>query len=683
MSNLQSSRHNSAHSAGVSMDSGGTTLSPTTTVGPTPFTGEGLVHTVSASDQDRKPQTSYLYPLSKSKTHQGSGTYEGQAGNARTVPTYKTVHLDNVIDEFKPLDPKTVLQMEKKPHLAKNNSSVPFRTTANYKRRVSFDTVNLQIADNDDYYGDDDYDDVGLQQGRDRWSRREQLLSSGGWGPISGSEPSPGSSYLASRGRSPHRDISPHQGLRANSSERSLSPGNPFMKRMGSVSPIRNISIAGALTSRQYPTSPIITHDACTLTKKHKDFDKLYLHQLGSKRPLLPDRNIMCYISGRKHTWVALDWCCNQLLEDGDSMVVTASINPSSRSLFARRLSSSSNQSRDASEEYIRNSPEYAKVVTENIMKYIMAILDPNKVLKITIELAVGGTKDVLKDMYSLYLPSLVVVAAKPTKAASTRSWVTSRVTDRLVKNFHVPVVIVPSLNMDLFEAKLFAVLNKRMDELHQNYDDPNFVAELENVGSYKLSDHESAIAAQKEMEEQNTDSPAGELKRLQRLTNLKIYQELSDILKRPDDKDKYKDWLKVVSAAAYNYGVNLAESAKSGGESAKLVRTLTGAPDPTYGRARSMLLDTDPSPTPKSPQGGKIPAIQINSSGGYSGPRQQTSLKFDISHPKYYSQDNGMSWKMDPLRPTVSTPPLHPQKSSDSGEKEKRGFFRSLFKRK
>ncbi|KAG7878052.1 hypothetical protein KL925_004634 [Ogataea polymorpha] len=683
MSNLQSSRHNSAHSAGVSMDSSGPTLSPTTTVGPTPYTGNALMHTVSASDQDRKPHTSYLYPLSKSKTHQGSGTYEGQADNTKTVPAYKTVHLDNVIDEFKPLDPKTVLHMEKKPHLAKNNSSVPFRTTANYKRRVSFDTVNLQIADDDDSYGDDDCDDVGLMQGRDRWSRREQLLSSGGWGPFSGSEPSPGSSYLASRGRSPHRDISPHQSLRANSSERSLSPGNPFMKRMGSVSPIRNISIAGAMTSRQYPTSPIITHDACTLTKKHKDFDKLYSRQLGSRRPLLPDRNIMCYISGRKHTWVALDWCCNRLLEDGDSMVVTAAINPSSRSLFVRRLSSSSNQSREASEEYIRNSPEYAKVVTENIMKYIMAILNPNKILKITIELAVGGTKDVLKDMYSLYLPSLVVVAAKPTKAASTRSWVTSRVTDRLVKNFHVPVVIVPSLNMDLFEEKLFTVLNKRMDELHHNYDDPNFVAELEDVGSYKLSDHESAIASQKETEESNTDSPAGELKRLQHLTSMRIYQELSDILKRSDDENKYKDWLKVISAAAYNYGVNLAESAKSGGESAQLVRTLTGAPDPMYGRSRSMLLDIDTSPQPKSPQEGKIPAIHIHSSGDNSGPRQQTSLKFDISHPKYYSQDSSTSLKLDPLRPTVSTPQLRPQKSSDSSEKEKKGFFRSLFRRK
>ncbi|KAG7692934.1 hypothetical protein KL933_004084 [Ogataea haglerorum] len=683
MSHLQSSRHNSARSAGLSMGSSGTTLSPTTTVGPTPYSGDVLMHTISAGDEDRKPEASHLYPLSRSKTHQGSGTYEDQADTTRTVPAYKTVHLDNVIDEFKPLGAKTVLHMEKKPQLAKNNSSVPLRTTANYKRRVSFDTVNIQVADNDDYFGDDDSDDVGLVQGRDRWSRREQLLNSSGWDGFKSNEPSAGSSYLASRGRSPHRDSSPHQGMRANSCERSLSPSHPFDRRMGSVSPIRNISIAGALTSRQYPTSPIITHDACTLTKKHKDFDKLYLRQLGSKRPLLPDRSIMCYISGRKHTWVALDWCCNRLLEDGDSMVVTAAINPRSRSLFARRLSCSSNQSRVASEEYIRNSPEYAKVVTENIMKYIMAILNPNKVLKITIELAVGGTKDVLKDMYSLYQPSLVVVAAKPTKAASTRSWVTSRVTDRLVKNFHVPVVIVPSLNMDLFEKKLFAVLNKRMDELHHNYDDPNFVADLDDVGSYKLSDQESAITAQKEMKEQNTDSPAGELRRLQRLTNMKIYHELSDILKRPDDENKYKDWLKVVSAAAYHYGVNLAESAKNGGESAKLVRTLTGAPDPTYGRARSMLLDTDPVTTPKSPQGPKIPAIQIDSSGDYSRPRHQTSLKFDISHPKYYSQDSSGSLKMDPLRPTVSTPQLQPQKSSDSGEKEKKGFFRSLFRKK
>ncbi|KAH3666873.1 hypothetical protein OGAPHI_003322 [Ogataea philodendri] len=678
---------NSAQSAGLITESTGDSLSPSSTVEPAPFTGEGLAHTISDTNRLTRVQSPYTYPLSKAKTHQASGFYDHPKADNKPLPAYKTVHLDHVLSEFRPVEPRSIFDGEKKPVLIRSRSVVPARAAANYERRVSFDTVNLQVADEGQESSDDEFEyEMGMSFDRDRMNRRENLLNTGGWGPSAGQRSSsPGGNFAATRGRSPSREQSPGRNNQFNQMDRSMSPAATHYGRIGSVSPIRNLKISG-VSSRRYPTTPIITHDACTLTKKHKDYDRLYSKHSG-KRAALPDRNIMCYISGRKHTWVALDWCCNRLLEDGDTMVVTASINPNSKSLFARRLSSGSVYSKDVnwSESTIRNSPEYAKVVTENIMKYIMAILNPNKVLKITIELAVGGTKDVLKDMYSLYLPYLVVVAAKPTKAASTRSWVTSRVTDRLVKNFHVPVVIVPSLNMDLFEERLFRILNTRMEELEQGVDDPKMVKQLDQVGSYKLSDHRLAILADEQAEDSNAaDSSVSNLRQLQHTTSVRIYNELAELLKHGNDKDKYKNWLKVVSSAAHSYGVNLAETAKSGGESAKLVRTLTGAPDPHYGRAKSMLLDPSPKPPPRSPHTPKIPTINIDSLGQNDQPRQPSSVKFDISHPKYGRFQSDTAVPMEPLRASRSTPQLSPQRSaSQDKEKDRKGFFRNLFKRK
>ena len=39
-------------------------------------------------------------------------------------------------------------------------------------------------------------------------------------------------------------------------------------------------------------------------------------------------RTILVYVSGRIHTWVALDWVLSKFIEDGDHVIIIASINP-------------------------------------------------------------------------------------------------------------------------------------------------------------------------------------------------------------------------------------------------------------------------------------------------------------------------------------------------------------------
>ena len=520
-----------------------------------------------------------------------------------------------------------------------------------FANSVSFDTVNLKFSDDLNNYpfsafsdSDDDHYDGGnlspvkqsgvsaddLDRGRSKMEVPSRRTSS----------------------RSPSRSLSP----------RARSPMSPQLDMISQ----KEESMKGFF-SLKYPTSPIITHDACTLTRTHKLFDDMYAGRLKYVTPKLQNRVIMCYISGRRHTWVSIDWAANQLLEDGDTLVVVASIKNPSRSLarFQRRNSDAFVTS-NITENRIRNSPEYAQAATENVMKYVLSIVNPERIVKVTVELAIGSTGDVFKDMFELYQPSLVIVGAKPGRAAPTKSWATKRISDRIVKTSPVPTIIVSPINMGLYETKFFKLLDKRMafiDGGNQNTyrENQDILNEIDNAGVYNLEDQREYIrktasnddyilkelnAIVKEKEEPgnpkvdlsddedtesvssssdsgnggdmesslddtdnalddssvdsanppafvvNTDHTASfKLKRLELETQVVIYKEVTKLESEPLTKDSFKHLLTVVSDAAYKYGVQLAESAKLGGEESQLVRTLTGAPEQLE-RRKSMVTE-------------------------------------------------------------------------------------------
>ncbi|GME67370.1 unnamed protein product [[Candida] boidinii] len=469
------------------------------------------------------PHLTGLHTLTKSLTHSGLGKNE-VTPEVAAVPEYRSVHLNFVAEEFKPIDPESVLVAKKVRDKDTGRTSIVLTTkkqtqdadykesnnndnnkninklkntntdtstngnnidsSKKFKTRVSFDTVNVEYCAYPPEYSSSKWDDSDPV----RSARSDRVLKPRDLSPASlltGQPPS-------GRGRSPSpfRDQSP--------GSRSLSPSERGFSPVQSFSGSTRNSIVNDDKRRGYPTTPIITHESCTLTKTHQEFYLLY-NNTSTKRAKLPGRSVLVYISGRRHTWVAIDWCVNRLLEDGDSLIVIASINPdddpvirefSGGGIFgpnSTKESIAKNQDQYKSlitDDMIRSSPEYAKIVSENIMRYILAITNPNKIIKVTIELGVGDTKDVLKDMIGLYLPGMIVTSAKPTKASSTRSWLTSRITDRLVKNFPLPVVVVPAMNMNLFEEKLFDIVEKRMMALQKNnQEDQVILNELDLAG--------------------------------------------------------------------------------------------------------------------------------------------------------------------------------------------------------
>lgn len=297
-----------------------------------------------------------------------------------------------------------------------------------YDRRVLFDTIDLRYDRDDDpwldFSDDEPYPD---------FRSRRRLLNDG--------DP---------RGRG--RDLF----VRSPATSPSTSP-----TRM--LSPNRMDMSAFFRNQIKYPTTPILTRRGCALTRMHRDFEGLYLGRLLNKGlcPVLPRRVILIYISGRQHTWVALDWVLRKFVENGDFVVIASSLPhplgvPSSGiTRFPLPLLYPAKTERVRQRQ--RNRPEFIKEVAANVMRYALTVVNPKAIVKITVEVAEGRTKDVLKDMYKLYEPNILAVAPKVNmrNSAPLKLWNSLRISDRLVKHSPVPVIVVPALNMSEFEEEL------------------------------------------------------------------------------------------------------------------------------------------------------------------------------------------------------------------------------------
>lgn len=775
--------------------------------------------------------------LTKVKSHTGTISFKNtavsKAQSDNKIYPYHKVHLTvPVPDKLKPVTPEEVLEnitgrcincSNKRStscnHLTIDTNSHSFKSPVrnkggiklksilsrrgnketsidnHFSNSVSFDTVNLKFSDDlnnyplssfsdeDDYYCGEDNENFDNGNNTLQLSPIRKNSLNNPFDDINRGRSKMGVSINArTPSRSPSRSLSPRARSPLPTQYDMVTEKEESMKNFFSL---------------KYPTSPIITHDACTLTRTHKLFDDMYAGRLKAVEPKLNNRVVMCYISGRKHTWVGIDWATNELLEDGDTLVIVASIKNPGRSLsrFQRRNSDIISVSNNVSENLIRNSPEYAQNVTNNIMKYVLSLINPDRVIKITVELAIGSTKDVFQDMFELYQPSLVIIGAKPGRAAPTRSWATKRLSDRIVKTSPVPTIIISPINMGLFENKLFKTLDKRMEYLkadkpntyHQN---DELLNELDNVGVYSLEDQREYIRQSasnddfilreldnfiKNKKEQvknkdinvdssdasdydnlayaddekdvdddiesdnsrddsndnliknkkkdesdsilddasvdstnppafvvtNDNSASFKLKRLELEAQVVIYKEVSKLESEPLTKDSFKHLLTVVSDAAHQYGVQLAESAKLGGEESKLVRTLTGAPEQVE-RRKSMVseaIENDDfnEKLRKFRQQKKLEQQQKGSKGNsiISSSRNKTP-KINIEAPKISrNSSSGINATKSPtssiissggsLSSSKSNTSINGNKTVNTGKpkKKKGGFFGSLFGKK
>lgn len=500
-------------------------------------------------------------------------------------------------------------------------------TKKKYEKRVSFDTIDIQYSDD---WGVDSDDEVS----------RVELYELG-----------------RGRARSP------------NGRSPLLSPSTSPTRR--GFSPLRggNIDMARFFQARpEYPTRPIITHRGCTFTKVHRQFEDLYLGKLnneenGFKVPVLPRRTVLVYISGRKHTWVALDWILHNFIEHGDTVVVVSAINHSfePRRRYLANYTSPQRITAKAPRARLRqrNRPEFIKVIAKSVMSYIMEVINKDVIAKVTVELAEGSTKEVLRDMYQLYQPNLVLTGTKPNTriSAPLKLWLSSKLTDRLVKNFPLPVIVVPAMNLESFEIGL----QKHLSARHFGRQNSTALSLVHSQATHHDLDSSSIFSelSQSSAGSSTSYSSFDEITHLYRSYRSDVETLLAKLHKAPMNEDHFVNILKSLSDKSANFCQEIRDiDPDFKGKGAKLARAITGST--SFGRVpyktKSLLAPLEKVQTTNTSQSSvpsvsykemkrnlqrnamlakqrSPPLISIEEPSPIDGPRK-TSLKFDLSTP-------------------------------------------------
>lgn len=538
--------------------------------------------------------------------------------------------------------------------------TVVFRTSAksnpDYQNRVSFDTVETQLGEDPLLdFSDEDYYSPPRRMLNDMDLRR--LLNE-----------------LDIRGRGRENDLLPMR-----------SPGtSPATSPTRMLSPICGMDMVRLFQNAiKYPTTPIITRRGCTFTKMHNQFEDLYLGKLLHKGlcPVLPGRVILVYISGRKHTWVAMDWILRSFIEHGDTVIIVSAINYSldAKTRMIMRPLSPSHVQQDPVKKRIRERcrPEYVKQVAANVMRYAMKMVNPKIIAKITVEICEGPTKGVLKDMCSLYEPNLVATASKVNarKSAPLKSWNSSRLSDRLVKNFPLPVIVVPALNMGHYEnfvkndieRSLPAMLTTMSESTSKTSDKSNELAETSLLSIMKVvhsqdtdhSDDEDSVESHSDdshtedslhSEAMESDTSSASFDSFEEIADLyneyrhNVCRDIRKLTKESCDEQYFANFVRAISDHSLLFCEDLrGVDPDFRGQGAKLARVITGSN--SFGavpfKTKSLLAPVETSTLRASNQ----PGISIS--------ELKRSLKLNAM--KHDEGTTGPSITVDPPSATVS----------------------------
>lgn len=229
--------------------------------------------------------------------------------------------------------------------------------------------------------------------------------------------------------------------------QRSLVLDNPLRRNRGVqsaiVDPLMPI----------YPTRPVITHRAISLTTQNAHFNE-------------PRRTISCYISGRRHTWSAADWYVENESRNGDHFVIVTTIsnfekhimdnNASRRNpKLTRSLSATdswSNASSPSCTSYSSSSlgfqpraiHENAKSTCRNILNYYAFRLN-HRVVRITVEMVKEDScKDTITKTAALYKPDLQIISTVSTNVLVKYRNGKMKLPNFVMRHYSMPVCIVP-----------------------------------------------------------------------------------------------------------------------------------------------------------------------------------------------------------------------------------------------
>lgn len=552
--------------------------------------------------------------------------------------------------------------------------------TPRLAKSVSFDTVAVGYSSDVDDESDEDYDYEDDSIEDDYFQGRDPELSNylrpgrpGRDGSVGGG------SMHRMRSPSPYRDLSPMR----SSSFSSLCDieGNHTKKPAFDQNGWRI----------DYPSESVIKHDSLTYSFKHPKYLEYVKENDYS-------RTIIIYITGRRHTWVGLDYTISKLIRNGDHIVILSRV-PLSYKNDVIKNGTSTLAKRPINHRTRNNrlDPSMFRNIARNIKRYVEFLINDSNIVKFTIDLVLGdSTKNVLKEAISIYDPCVIISSTKPNlRFLRKTTWTTQKITDRLVQTFNIPIVVVPAFTLNDFEVtyfqklvaqkRLISNLEKIKEKLRKfDIDSATIPAFPTNTGQSSKngstadlsildnetnkdedededkepsrddsfdarSDGSSIISLDSgESVDSSDDDGMSELTR-----TITSYEEILDRYieeaeSEPVTKSTFLRKLNRITDTTHKMSLKFTEVSEGGGEEAALVRSITGLPD--LEKKTSMLDVLEPVKTNQQAlnkiRGSLAPYNTTNGSysNGSSTPR---TIKFsnDISTPeklKVKSKENG-----------------------------------------
>lgn len=190
----------------------------------------------------------------------------------------------------------------------------------------------------------------------------------------------------------------------------------------------------------------IMGDDYVPITKEQRRKNKILTIKMSD--PTLP-RTIVCYISGRRHTWVALDWAVRKLVET-DHLVIIANI----PKMTGRK--DRSGVCVDGMEWVSGYSFKEIDNIILNLFDYVKVIKEEHKALKVTIEISIEKTKGAIIDAINVYSPDFIVLGTlRWQRYENLICYRGNSLLDKICTTFSIPVFVVPARRLFALEREI------------------------------------------------------------------------------------------------------------------------------------------------------------------------------------------------------------------------------------
>ncbi|SCU99399.1 LADA_0H19526g1_1 [Lachancea dasiensis] len=249
-----------------------------------------------------------------------------------------------------------------------------------------------------------------------------------------------------------------------------------------------------------YPSRPCVLHKALNRVKVHSAFAKYVVqHRKTEDKESL--RTIVCVISGRRHTWSAVDWYVENLSLDGDHLVIVTRIpnfeeesnrNSTSQTTFVDGYDFKNDKSKNASLSRRSSNSDrgqsaavvdiMARAKCDAILDYYLGKLN-GKIMKISVELIKDdSTPSALSSAIALYKPDLKIVSTVSTNLHIKFRNGHVKLPNFVMRHFWVPTYVIPYEFIDP------ALLGEKMEKsrkaanFHQNMTDSEVTQSIDKI---------------------------------------------------------------------------------------------------------------------------------------------------------------------------------------------------------